>query len=428
MGAGSGLPRIILRLQMTIIDKIRDHDRWIEFLNYKLGRANMKKRDSERLRKFVENREYVKIVDMLAAGREMPLPRLVEVNKNGSDKKRLVFSFGTEENLVMKMMAYLLKDYDFLFCDNLYSFRNDTGVKKAVNRILSRIDFRTAYSYKVDIHDYFNSINTKRILELLECKMPEEKWFLGFLRKLLENPYAIKDGEQIKIKKGVMAGIPVSGFLANLYLGGMDKYFYDRNIVYARYSDDIIVFSNTQEQIKEYESVIGRMLGENELEINPKKEIRTFPGEKVEFLGFEFFSNETNISGMAEKKIKAKIKRKARALYRWKIRKNAGDERTARAFIRFLNNKFYDNPVRNEITWCRWYFPLITTDARLKAIDDYAVSNIRYLYTGKYGKQNYNLRYAEIKSMGFRSLVNNFWKYKEGKYEIEQAVSTSIDN
>ena len=402
---------------MTIIDEIKKHDRWIEFLNYKLDRADMRKRDCDYLRNFVENKDYVKIVDMLAADKEMPLPHAVEINKNGSNKKRLVFSFDTQENVALKMMAYLLKDYDFLFCDNLYSFRNNVGVKKAVNRILSSVDFQTSYSYKVDIHDYFNSINTERILDLVAVKMPEEKWFHGFLKKMLENPYAIKEDQQIRIKKGVMAGIPISGFLANLYLSGMDKIFCDQNIVYARYSDDIIVFSNTRDQIVEYESTIKKMLLENDLEINPKKEIKTFPGEKVEFLGFEFFGNETNISNMAEKKIKAKIKRKARALYRWKIRKNADNDRTARAFIRFLNNKFYNNPVRNEITWCRWYFPLITTDGRLKEIDEYAISNIRYLYTGKYGKQNYNLRYSDIKSMGFRSLVNNFWKYKDGKYK-----------
>ena len=131
---------------------------------------------------------------------------------------------------------------------------------------------------------------------------------------------------------------------------------------------------------------------------------------------FEFSKNHINISDMTLKKIKDKIKRKSRSLYRWKIRKNASNERTARAMIRFLNNKFYHNAIKGEITWCRWYFPLVTKDNKLKQIDEYAISNIRYLYTGRYGKSNYNLGYQEIKSMGYRSLVNSFWKYKKGRY------------
>ena len=145
--------------------------------------------------------------------------------------------------------------------------------------------------------------------------------------------------------------------------------------------------------------------------------MRTVPGETVEYLGFEFAGDQINISYMTEKKIKDKIKRKARALYRWKKRKNASDERTARAMIKYLNNKFYHNSIKGEITWCRWYFPLITQDDKLKQIDEYAISAIRYLYTGKYGKKNYDLGYQEIKSMGYRSLVNSFWKYKKGTYE-----------
>lgn len=109
--------------------------------------------------------------------------------------------------------------------------------------------------------------------------------------------------------------------------------------------------------------------------------------------------------------MKDKLRRKARSLYRWKIRKGADNERTVRAYIRFLDRKYFDNHVRGEITWCRWYFPVITTDEKLKILDRYAISQIRYLYTGKHGKKNYGLRYETIKQMGFQSLVNRFYKF-----------------
>lgn len=390
-------------------------------MDYKLSKDNpaIDKSEREDLRKYVEEKEYENIVNEVKVNRNLSLPQVLELNKNGVDKKRIVFTFSREENYFLKMVAYLLKEYDYLFYGNLYSFRNNTGVKRAIDRIRKRVNFKTTYSYKVDIHDYFNSINTNDLLKIINIKIPEEKWLYEFFSNLFKNPYALKDEKKIEIKKGIMAGTPTAGFLANLYLLDMDKWFWDKKIVYVRYSDDIIVFSDKAELIDSYESKIKEYLSIKQLAINPRKEIKTTRGEKVEFLGFEFSGKEINISDMAEKKIKGKIKRKARALYRWKIKKSANNERAVRAYIRYLNNKFYHNYIKGEITWCRWYFPLITIDDKLKVIDEYAISNIRYLCTGKYCKKNYNLRYYDIKKMGYNSLVNSFWKYKSGKYYID---------
>ncbi|MBR6329589.1 MAG: hypothetical protein IKR68_08060 [Lachnospiraceae bacterium] len=403
---------------MEIIDKLKDHNLWMEFLAYKLSRGDLIKRDREDLQRFIETREYEDFVKRIEKDVNLSIPKVLEINKNGVKKKRLVFSFEREENYVLKMIAFCLKDYDHLFCDNLYSFRNDTGVKKAIRKIISSIDLNNAYTYKVDIHDYFNSINTDSILKMFRDKFPKEKWLFSLFENMLLNPYAIKDDNRIYIKKGVMAGTPTAGSLANLYLSEMDSFFMKDDALYARYSDDIIVFATSKEMINKYELEIKRFIREKELEINPQKEIRTCPGEKIEFLGFSISASETNVSDMAITKIKAKIKRKTRALYRWKIRKKASNERTAKALIRFLNNKFYNNNIHGEITWCRWYFPLITTDSKLKILDDYSVNCIRYLYTGKNNKKNYDLRYTSITDMGFRSLVNSFWKYKKGRYEV----------
>lgn len=403
---------------MEIIDKLKCHQLWLEFMEYKISRGDLRKKDCEDLRKFVSNKEYFSHVCELEKKYDMPLPCIIEINKNGVKRKRQVFSFDREYNYILKMIAYLLKEYDFLFLPNLYSFRSNTGVKRAVGSIVRNINIKETYTYKVDISDYFNSINTGEILELIKKYLPEENWLYRFFSSMLKNPYAIKNDVKIMIKKGVMAGTPTAGFLANLYLGDLDEFFWKNKIFYARYSDDIIIFAHTLEEINKYEDIIKTHLCKKGLKVNSGKELKTMPGEKIEFLGFEFWENKINISDMSEKKLKAKIKRKSRALYRWKIKKDTDDGRATRAFIRFLNNKFYNNAIKGEITWCRWYFPLISDDDKLRRIDEYAIQNIRFIYTGRYGKKNYELEYAKIKEMGYKSLVNNYWKYKKGKYEM----------
>ena len=112
-------------------------------------------------------------------------------------------------------------------------------------------------------------------------------------------------------------------------------------------------------------------------------------------------------------KLKAKMKRKARALVRWENKKGVDGQKGAKAFIRVFNQKLFENPKENELTWIRWYFPLINTDRSLKVIDQYAQQCIRYVATQTYKKSSYNFKYEDMKQLGYRSLVNAYYKEKE---------------
>ena len=67
----------------------------------------------------------------------------------------------------------------------------------------------------------------------------------------------------------------------------------------------------------------------------------------------------------------------------------------------------------HDMTWARWYFPLITTDRSLRAIDQYMQECIRYIATEKHTKSKYNFRYDQMKEFGYQSLVNNWYKNKK---------------
>lgn len=365
------------------------------------------------LREFISNAEYLPIVVNIAANRPFPLPQLRELNKKSTNKKRTVFVFDREENYVLKAVAYLLNKYDHLFPENLYSFRKDIGVKKAIADLVKNPHITSLYSYKVDIHDYFNSVDADRILTQLQAEIGDDKYLFDFISGIITEPTVRNKEEIICCKKGIMAGIPISGFLANMYLKELDEWFAERNIIYARYSDDIIVFAETPELIAEYEQKIKSVLVEKKLEVNRKKEYRTIPGEPWEFLGFCVDADGIDLATISLQKMKDKMRRKARALIRWKNRTGACNERAILAFIRHFNRKFYDNPKQHEVTWCRWYFPTITTSKSLHILDEYMISCIRYIATGKHTKANYNLRYEEIKELGYRSLVNAYYYYKK---------------
>lgn len=181
-------------------------------------------------------------------------------------------------------------------------------------------------------------------------------------------------------------------------------------LIYARYSDDIIVITDSPKTREEAEKKIRNILRQKGLSVNEKKEIRTSPGESWSFLGIEYCDGKIDISSVSKDKIKAKIRRKARAIKRWQIRKGLDDTKAVKAFINAMNRKFFDSDSSHELTWARWYFPVINTDETLRELDKYMQQWIRYLASGHHNKKSYEFTYEDMKKLGYVSLVREWNK------------------
>ncbi len=400
---------------MSLIDKLLRKDIWELFYNRKIEQGNISERDADDLRSFIDNEEYIAAVQIIKNNKEFSAPKKTLINKSKAGKKRTVYTFNREENYVLKLIAFLLRDYDYLFAPNLYSFRKESGVKKAVDNILKIKDLNNRYVYKADIGDYFNSVDVNILLPELKDALSDDVELFCFFEKLLNNPYVEYEGTLVEENKGIMAGVPVSAFLANFYLKELDKIFYDKGIPYVRYSDDVLVFAEDENQLDVCVVTIKDYLYKRKLKINSDKEIVTLPHEKWTFLGFSYHEGKIDVSDVSFEKLKAKMRRKTRALARWSGRKKLPGEYAAKAFVKRFNAKLYENPVYHELTWVRWFFPVINTADTLKEIDRYTQDCIRYLATGKRTKGRFGFEYKDIKDLGYRSLVNEYFKFKANK-------------
>ena len=394
---------------MSIIERLSSEKLWNEFYNHKIAQGNMRENESEDLRRFIDSREYLAPYEEIKNG-GFRIPEKILVNKTSSRKKRIVYKFPREENYVLKFIAYQLRDYDEIFTPNLFSFRKNISVKSAVNSIKCKQYTGNMFVYKTDISDYFKSVDIFLLLPMLGSVFADDADLYKFFKTVLENKDAIYQGKVISEEKGIIPGAPISSFLANLFLGEMDKYFFDRNILYMRYSDDIIVFADTMQELEEYISIIKNFVYQKGLTINPDKEEIFPPNTPWIFLGFEFRGNTVDISSVSIKKLKAKMKRKTKALKYWADSKGLPGSAAARAFIKRFNAKLFCNPIHNELTWARWFFPVINTDEGLREIDRYELECIRYLVTGKRTKGRFECRYEDIKKLGYKNLVNEYYK------------------
>ena len=141
-------------------------------------------------------------------------------------------------------------------------------------------------------------------------------------------------------------------------------------------------------------------------------------------MGFAYKDGEIDLSPNTTRKMKARIKRKANALMRWQRKKNLEPRKAAVGFIRAMNAKFYGcrepekqmktgEMLSDEFTWERWFFPNLTTDKGLKEIDAYMQQYIRYAVTGRHYKGNFRIKYETLKEWGYRSLVHEYYAYRE---------------
>lgn len=395
-----------------ILEEIGREEAWENFLQHKIEHQHLRAEEEGAIREFIEKKRYLPVYNAIMDGtfpEEYPVKKVI--NKEGVNKKRIVYSFLDDTSIAMKFIAHYLYCYDNLFSPNCYAFRRNYGVNQAMRRIIRHPDYGKKFCLKMDIHNYFNSINVNILMEKLSFLKADDPKLYGVLERMLLRPQVWEHGKLIEESHGVMAGTPMSPFLANWYLRELDQCFHKEGISYFRYSDDILVFADTLQELKEYKTRLETYFEQYHLQVNPEKEKISKPGETWEFLGFAYKDGRLDLSDNTKRKVKAKIKRKADALRRWQRKKQLPPEKAAIGFIRAMNGKFYGRDDPDDFTWKRWFFPNLTVDAGLREIDSYMQEYIRYTVTGRHYKGNYRIPYEQLKKWGYRNLVHEYYLY-----------------
>ena len=398
----------------SIIKQLTQQDIWEEFLAYRLMKGRFTWHEFYEADRYVEREEYLPLAQRIVQGEGLGIPKKKIINKMGTGKKRVVYSFAPDEMTILKLLAFKLYDYDRWFSPNCYAFRRGVKASDAVFDIIRAIGDQKMWAYKLDIHNYFNSIPIDILLPMLKEMMADDEPLYHFFERMLTNDRVIYNGETIQEKHGVMAGTPTSPFLANVYLKAVDKHFNDAHVTYTRYSDDIIIFAPDLDTLEEHKSRMADFLKQYQLEMNPDKEKVYSPDEAYEFLGFKCHGRDIDISEATVKKMKGKIRRAAKSLMRWSSKKYIEPEKAMKGLINHFNRVFFEDGDTETLTWSRWFFPVINQTNGLKEIDHYLQQNIRFLSTGKHNKTNYKTDYAQLKRLGYKSLVNEYYKYKNG--------------
>lgn len=398
-------------MQNSIYALALDEKNWLDFLLYKTEKQHLTKSEEQSIKIFIEKKEYLPLCDAWKRQNfPLHLPEKRIINKEGSTKKRVVYSFPEQENIFLKFISFQLFRYDSYISKNCYSFRRSRGVPDAVRNINHIPRVSRLYCLKTDICNYFNSIDVPTLLKQLSFLREQDHMLYELFEKILSEDRVTEHGRIISEQHGAMAGVPVSPFFANIYLREIDRYFLQEKIPYFRYSDDILIFASTETELKERRDILFQMLHDLNLSINHEKVSVSHPGEPFDFLGFCFDNGKIDISVHTLCRMKSRIKRKADSLRRWQRKKGLDSEKAAIGFINAMNYKLYGCTDDKEFSWNKWFFPNLTTAQSLKVIDRYMQEYIRFCITGRHYKGNYRITYDMMKEWGYRSLVNEYYK------------------
>ena len=107
----------------SIIAQLSAQQVWEQFLAYRLVKGRLNWNEFEREDEMIEREEYLPLVDEIIAGAGLSIPQKKVINKMGTGKKRVVYTYTPGEMIVLKVLAYLLYKYDDKFSPDCYAFR-----------------------------------------------------------------------------------------------------------------------------------------------------------------------------------------------------------------------------------------------------------------------------------------------------------------
>lgn len=170
-----------------------------------------------------------------------------------------------------------------------YQAQKGKGIHKASVKLQRWIKnfSKNGYLYflHLDIKKYYNSIDSKILLEVLSKKIK-----CNDTLKLIEILLA---GDKKNRGKGVTLGNSISQWFGNMYLYDLDHFFSSfSNVKYIRYADDMIFISNEKEILHKISSVARLRIKQKKLKLSINHLGRITEKNPLDTLGYKHFINK----------------------------------------------------------------------------------------------------------------------------------------
>jgi RNA-directed DNA polymerase len=395
--------RVLARCEERLPEESQDPD--TDWLSAKRARFTV-------FRGLVDSGEMLEVAEAVARREYQPaVPTQAMINKGRSGRKRVIYVFPPRDDLLFKAVNRYLQDVAAGEISPVcHSFQPGKGAKTAFQALLEDPTIDAKCCIRLDVADYFNSIDTTMLMATLPSVVTDDEPLMYLLTAVLDRADVIRAGSlTTSPQRGVMAGSALSCMLSNFYLKDLDDHFHGAGLTYARYSDDIILFASRSEA-PQHERFIREHVAAKGLSVNEAKSQVIEPGEPWEYLGLRFHRGVIDLTYHTALKFKARVRRLARSYARSHLSPTA----TVADLIQQLNRRCYGlGADKGQFAWSVWFFPVLTSAATLKALDQYTQSAIRYAVTRtRSGRSHKLLPYGTLRALGYIPLTMAYFTFK----------------
>jgi hypothetical protein len=394
-----------------LLQKFFEKERWEEALELGVD----KHIDKGELRKLCSPAVRIQLYNAIVDDNyEIAPPHEAQIPKDNGDM-RIVY---VNENVDRIFLSIVNNLFFEMFPEFIHpackSYTKGIGCGKIVQEVSRQVISTKGneVGLKADLTKYFDRVPIRYIDDIfdrMERKIGKSK-ILDIVRKYYHTDLCFDiNGDLIEKYQSLKQGCSTASFLANAVLYPIDDTVSKMNVYYVRYSDDLLALGDNWEDAFE---VIKQMLGDMEMELNPRKVEILMKNKWFKFLGFNIKGSQITLSKNRLKSFQKEIEK----------RTIKSKNITPKRAINQVNSYLYKGD--GTYSWATSVLPIINVEKDIDTLNEFVMDALRACVTNKkkiggLGSVNDKENYTILRGVGRNVSANR----RKTDKEIENYLS-----